>query len=47
MTQKDNSLKFKSFGTKTRKGYKPIHDDLFLHSNHQHIIFGTFIIVFH
>jgi len=31
----------------TPKSYKPPHDDLFLHPNHMHIIFGHFIVVFH
>jgi len=36
-----------SFGTKTRKTYKPTHHDLFLHPNYMHIIFGHFIVFSH
>jgi len=32
---------------KILKSYKPTHDELFLHPNYQHIIFGHFIVVFH
>jgi len=46
-TQKYNDHKFRSFGTKTPKSYKPTHDDLFLHPKHMHIIFGNFIVVSH
>ena len=47
MTQKYNGQKFRLFDTKTRKSYKPTHDDLFLRPNHPHIIFGHFIVVSH
>jgi len=32
---------------KLAKIYKLTHDDLFLHPNHRHIIFGHFIVVSH
>jgi len=43
--QKYNGHKFRSFGTKTPKSYKPTHDDLFIDPNDMYIIFGHFIVV--
>jgi len=45
--EKYSGQKLKLFGTKSRKGYKPTHDDFFLHQNHLHIIFYYFIVFSH
>jgi len=45
MTEKYFGQKIMSLDTKTPKSYKPTHNQLFLHPNHMHIIFGHFIVV--
>jgi len=45
--KKYNGQKFRLFGTKTRKIYKPTHDDFFLHLNPLRMISGPFIVFFY